>query len=266
MEIKAVALDLDGTLLNSKKEVTEKTMKVLKQLKNNGILIIISTGRPYSSIKNLLKELGIEGMVICYNGAKVVNFENDSTIFEIPLEEEYVKRLIEISREEKVHLNLYQDDIWYVEDDENAESQKYKLLTKLIPQKKDFESFDSYEMTKTLYVGENKKLKEIEKILKEEFGNEVYLAFSQKFLLEILNKKVNKGSALLYVLEQYGISKDECMAFGDAINDIEMLTCVKYGIAMGNAMDEVKKIARDITKSNDEDGVAKYILDHIKMG
>lgn len=265
MDIKAIAIDLDGTLLNSKKEITERTKEILKKVHKKGIKIIISTGRPYVSIKNLLNELEIKDMVIIYNGAKIIDLKNNEVIYEIPLEEKYVKYLIEISRKENIHLNLYQNEEWYVENLNNEETKKYKFLTNLIPIEKDFNTFEDYRMTKALYVGDNLKLKKIEEILKKEIGSEVYLTFSQEFLLEILNKKVNKGSALLYVLEQYNTSSEQCMAFGDAENDIEMLTSIKYGVAMKNALKKVKESVEYLTLSNDENGVVEFINTHVNL-
>lgn len=262
MGIKAIALDLDGTLLNSDKTVSRENKRVLKELEKRGILIFISTGRPYTSTKKIIDDLEIEGLVISYNGAKVVDSKTDKVVYEKPLEEKYVKKIINLAREKGIHLNLYQNEVWYVENDMNEESEIYKKLTKLIPEKKNFDSFQNYEMTKTLFIGKNEILKEIEKYLKEIMGHDTYIAFSQPHFLEILHKDVNKGNALLTVLEKYSISSDECAAFGDAANDIEMLECVKYGVAMGNAIDIVKNRTDYITDTNDNDGVAKFLKNY----
>ena len=95
--------------------------------------------------------------------------------------------------------------------------------------------------------------------LKRVFGNNVYTAKSQKFLFEILNKNVNKGLILEKVLKNYDISVEECVAFGDANNDLEMLTVVGYGVAMGNSDLELKSKVKYVTDTNDNNGVAKFL-------
>ncbi|MBC2855515.1 HAD family phosphatase [Cetobacterium sp. 2A] len=263
MKIKAVALDLDGTLLSSDKTISLENLEVLEELEKRGILIFISTGRPYISAKKIADEIGLKSVIITYNGAKVINPITGEVLYEQVLEEKYVKKLIEFSREFGIHLNLYQNEEWFVENDSNEETIAYKKLTKLTPIKKDFDTFELYTMTKTLFIGENHILKELEKKIKNFAGENVHVTFSQSRFLEILNKNVNKGAALLAVLEKKNIKPEECMAFGDASNDLEMLKVVGYGVAMGNATDEVKAETSYITDSNDDNGVANFIKKNI---
>lgn len=261
MEIKAVALDLDGTLLTSDKKISETNREVLKYLESKGVKIIIVTGRTYVSAKPFAEALDLDSYVIAYNGAKVVDYKNDRVVFELPLEEEYTRDIIQMAKERGFHINLYQDNIWFVENLEKEETKHYSKMTGLTPVRKNFDEFDNYNMTKVTIqdMKNSEEFNEFCKELKNKFQGKTYTAKSQSFLFELLNKNVNKGLLLEKVLKSYGISLDECAAFGDANNDLEMLTMVKYGVAMGNSDFELKKQVSYTTDTNDNNGVAKFL-------
>ncbi|WP_410207459.1 Cof-type HAD-IIB family hydrolase [Fusobacterium sp.] len=261
MRIKAVALDLDGTLLTEDKKITKLTKEVLKEMEKKGIRVYLVTGRTYVSAKPFADELGLNSVIVTYNGAKVVDYRDDRILFEQPLEEKYTKTIIKMAKDKNIHVNLYQDNKWYVEDPDNEEALHYASFTGLTPVKKDFDSFDDYAMTKiTIQDMDNSDTfndlcNEIERM----FGTKVYTAKSQDYLFEILNKNVNKGIVLRRVLESEGIRLNDCVAFGDALNDLEMLTEVGYGVAMGNSPVTLKKRVRYVTDTNDNNGVAKFL-------
>lgn len=259
--IKAIALDLDGTLLTSDKKISDINKNVLKFLESKGVKIFIVTGRTYVSAKPFAEELGLDSYVISYNGAKVVDYKNDNIIFELPLGEEYAKKVISLGKERGFHINLYQNNKWFVEDLERRETKHYAAMTGLTPVQKSFDDFDSYEMTKITIqdMDNSKEFNDFYQEIAKLFAGEVYTAKSQSFLFEILNREVNKGIVLEKVLKSYGITTDECVAFGDAANDLEMLTAVKYGVAMGNADLNLKERVAYVTDTNDNNGVAKFL-------
>ena len=257
--MKAVALDLDGTLLNSKKEISEENKNILKKLSENGVEILIVTGRPYPITKKIAQSLDIPVTVICYNGARVMNLKTDEIIFEKVLEEKQVLEIIEFCRKNKKDLNLFQDDIWYVEDLESIGTKYYKNNSKLEPILRSFDTFDNLQMIKSIIIDENDILEKVEKELRDILENTVYFTYSQDKYLEILNKDVNKGLTLKNVLEEKGINISECIAFGDAHNDLEMLELVGMGVAMGNAHEVLKNRVQYITDTNDNNGVAKFL-------
>lgn len=261
MEIKAVALDLDGTLLTSDKKISDINKKVLNELEKRGIKIFIVTGRTYLSAKPFAEELGFNSSVIAYNGAKVVDYKTDKVIFELPLEEKYVKKVIALGKEKGFHINLYQNNRWYVENLDREETKHYAKMTGLTPVQKSFDDFENYEMTKITFqdMSDSKEFNELYNHISREFEGKLYTAKSQYFLFEVLNKNVNKGLILEKVLASYGISLDECVAFGDASNDLEMLKMVKYGVAMGNSALELKEQLNYVTDTNDNNGVAKFL-------
>ncbi|WP_294707836.1 Cof-type HAD-IIB family hydrolase [uncultured Fusobacterium sp.] len=262
MKLKAIALDLDGTLLTSDKKISETNREILKELNRRGVKIFLVTGRTYLATKPYALDLDAGGVVIAYNGAKVVDYESDRVIFELPLEEDHVKELIRISKRLGVPLNLYQNNKWYVEDSSRREVIRYGSERDMIPIEKDFYDFDDYKMTKSVFLGTDEEPETLERVHREVqkiLGDKVYTAKSTDILYEVLNREVNKGLVLKRVLKTYGISPEECVAFGDATNDIEMLRAVKYGVAMGNATREVKASVDYVTDTNDNNGVAKFL-------
>jgi Cof subfamily protein (haloacid dehalogenase superfamily) len=263
MDIKAVVLDLDGTLLNSQHQISDRNKKVILELKNRGVKIFLATGRTYTSLYPYKQELDLDTPVICYNGAKIVDSKTDKTYFEFPIHGDDVKELIKISREKGIHLNLYQDEIWYIEKSDNEETKTYIEISGLDYTEKDFDTFEDYRMTKSLFIAEHERLLEIEGLLNKKLNGSVHVTFSKPFFLEILNGDVNKGTALEKVLETEGIPKENVVAFGDGLNDYEMLDTVGIGVAMGNSLDRLKGLVKLKTLSNDDDGVAVFLERYI---
>lgn len=259
MKIKAIALDLDGTLLNSEHRISQENKKTLHELNEKGIRIILVTGRSYEGAKKFARELDFDNVLICYNGAKVVSPKTEEVFFELPVPGDCVKELISISKETGVHLNLYQNNIWYVENEHREEAINYALATSIIPVQKDFSEFENYDMTKALFISTHEALEKIYEVLEERLGGNIYKTFSQPHLLEVLNREVNKAVTLKRVLESYDLSLEECIAFGDGMNDLEMLTEVGMGVAMANANPLLKKHVSHVTLTNNEDGVAFFL-------
>ena len=142
MKIKAVALDMDGTLLCSDHKPSEKTKQFLLDIEKKGAKVIIATGRSFGGTEATAKLLGLDnGLVLCYNGAKVVNYKDKSILFEKPLAEEHVKELINIADEMGVHINLYQDNIWYVDRADKPEVKIYSEKCGITPVVKSHDSF-----------------------------------------------------------------------------------------------------------------------------
>lgn len=259
MKIEAIALDMDGTLLTSNHLPSENTKKYLLELEKKGVKIIIATGRAYDSTLLIIKNIGLKcAFVICYNGAVVYNTKNNSIVFEKNLEGIYVKKIIKIARKYDVQLNLYQNENIYTEN-LREEAKAYAKKCSIVPIVKNFDFFASYDMPKNLIIAEPEKLQIILNEIIKTTNNEVHTTFSSKTYLEILNKDINKGKTLLWLLNNLNISTDKTAAFGDAENDLEMLQVVKYGVAMGNAQEEFKKKLNYSTLSNDEDGIIFFL-------
>ena len=261
--MEAIVLDLDGTLLTSKEKISEKTKNILYKLREKGIKIIIATGRSYKSLKPYKEMLGLDTPVVCFNGAKIVDV-TEKTVFELPLEDKLSKKCIDIAKEMGIHINFYQNEVWYVEE-ETEEAHMYKESSGLDFEIKKINDFDNFNMTKLLFIGANERLKELEKRIHEAVGNEVNKVFSKKHYLEVMNKDVNKGEALRKLFLMEGININKVIAFGDAWNDLEMLQIVGHGVAMGNAEEELKTLVGRSCGTNDEDGIGEYLEKQLKI-
>lgn len=259
--IKAVMLDLDGTLLNDKHKISVTNKEILKKLEDKGVKIFLATGRIYKSMKSYYEELNLTTPAICYNGAKII-YHNGSEK-EYPIKEKSLKALIDIAREHKIHLNLYQHEIWYSENIQNKETKIYKEISGLEPVEKDFNQLDEMFSTKALYVGDHKKLLEIEKKIKDKLGDNLYTTFSKPFFLEILDKNINKGTAMKNIMKEENILLSQTIAFGDGLNDMEMLETAGIGVAMDDSFDELKEVADYITISNNESGVGEFLKKYL---
>ncbi|UUV19578.1 Cof-type HAD-IIB family hydrolase [Fusobacteria bacterium ZRK30] len=259
--IKAIMLDLDGTLLDNVHKISETNKKVLKKLEDKGVKIFLATGRSFESMRSYHEELNLTTPAICYNGAKII-YHNGSEK-EYPIKERSLKALIKIAREHKTHLNLYQHEIWYSENIQNEETEIYKEISGLDPVEKDFDRLDEMFSTKALYVGEHEDLLKIEKDIKDKLGESVYTTFSRPFFLEILDGNVNKGTAMKNIMEAENISLSQVIAFGDGLNDKEMLETAGVGVAMDGAFEELKQVADHVTASNDESGVGEFLKKYL---
>ena len=261
MKIKAVFMDLDGTTLREDLTISNRLKEKINELEGKGIKFFVSTGRSYKSSKPFVEELALKHETITYNGARIVSADDNESnnIYEQPLSSEIVGKLVKISREKGIHLNLYNDDELYVENN-SEEAIAYSKSVGINYILEDFDEFNNKTSTKGLFIADNEILLNLKKEL-EQTISEVNYVFSKPHYLEVLNKNVNKGKAVEYVLEKYGISLDETMAFGDQWKDYEMLEVVKYGMLMENAPEELKKdFPKDrITLSNDEDGIVHML-------
>ncbi|NLK62576.1 MAG: HAD family phosphatase [Fusobacteria bacterium] len=263
-KIKAIFIDLDGTLLNTEKKISELNKKVIKKLIEKGISVHIATGRSYYSMKSYKDELGLDTEIICYNGAKIIDGLTEETINEILLKEDVSKKIIEIGRKNNIHMNVFQNEKLYVEN-ENEIIQNYKITSSINYNIKNFNTFNNYEFLKIMFIDENSILKKVEKEIRAVLSNEVYLAYSRSTYLEILDKNVSKGGAVGVVIDRRKLKKEETMAIGDAENDIEMLDIVGTPVCMGNADENIKNRYKNIAPSNDESGLGVFLNEYFKL-
>ncbi len=267
-KIKMIGLDLDGTLLTSEKKITAYTRQVLASALAQGIVVLVSTGRPLTAIPK--EALDIPGMkyAVTTNGARVMDIEKNETIQESTLSTEQARHLLEIIGTYDPILEIFIDGNSYSKKVTQEKAEEYlkdphvieyfmstrihvedlgaMICEKKVSVEKVHGIFKNREEAQAVY----EKLKAIPGIVVvSSFGNN----------WEINKEGTNKGQALLRLGESLGIKREEIMACGDSMNDYEMLKAVGFGVAMSNADAEVKEIADYITESNDEDGVAKAI-------
>lgn len=263
-DIKLMVFDLDDTLLNNKLSISPRTFQVIEQAVAKGIMVTLATGRMHASAVPHAISLGLEIPIISYNGGLITSYPSEETLFHSPIKQEVAKQVMEICRENAWYIQTYINDVLYVKElDERAVTYGKSFGVKPIPVGEQLYSM-SGEPTKLLVIANPEEIEKMKEGLQKKLGDFVCLAESKPGFLEINDPNVNKGAALSYIAERLNIDAQEIMAFGNGINDIEMLRYAGWGVAVANAPDAVKKVARIVTGSNDEDGVAdvieKYVL------
>lgn len=256
---KVVVSDLDGTLLNSAHQISGRTRDTLHELVQQGVTFVMATGRHYVDVRQIRALLGLDIYLITSNGA-VVHDSEDRLIFNQTLPEATARELVMLERDPSLHLNVYYGDEWLVEE-EMPWLLEFHKDSSFSYTKTDFASHPLDRVNKVFYTGDHEKLLVIERLLNERYGDRLNVTFSLPDCLEVMEGSVNKGSALKAVLARCGLRLEDAVAFGDGMNDVEMLSMVGRGVIMGNAHDRLVKALPGYPRAltADEDGVADYL-------
>jgi Cof subfamily protein (haloacid dehalogenase superfamily) len=253
--IKLLAVDLDGTLLNSSKKVSQQTVEALR-CRPPDLRIVIASARPPRSVRHIYHQLGLETWQINYNGALIWDELSGQAVYHCPMKPQLVLEMIEVARDmfEEVLVSCEILDKWYtdrIDESHTTETGRMFKPDVVAP----VEEFCKQPITKLMFLGDPMILGRIEPLLYEQFGKRVTLVQTDKDLIQIMDKQVSKAVALQKVAEHYGVARSEIMAIGDAPNDVGMLQLAGIAVAMDNAHPVVKKVAHWVAPSNDDHGV-----------
>lgn len=253
--IKLVATDIDGTILIPEGDFTEGVKKCINDLNTKGIKVVLITGRMNAAARLIANDLGLNTPVVSYQGGLIKDGEN--TLYERCLTPKQAEKIIEWAASEKIHLNLYNNDILYSEN-VCSEVARYcnNLHTKYTV--KSFCDIEKNKVNKLLAIDYNhpEKIDRFEKELPQIFP-ELYIVKSTPYFLEFSNKEASKYCAVKYLQKYWNLSDDEILTIGDQNNDIALLKAGGIKVAMGNATEELKSIADYITESVFDDGFVK---------
>ncbi len=277
MSIKAILLDIDGTLTNHKKEITPLTKKALMDAQDLGIRLVIASGRPAKGIYQYGDQLDMEnhhGLFVCYNGAKVIDCETKETYVDVTFSTDTAKKVLHHMKKFDVIPVVTSDTHMLVEDvyhcmikdgtrEFNVIQYESRMNNYKLMEVDNLEEYVNTPQNKILTAGDSSYLLEHYQEMREPFEDELNMMFTSNFYYEFTAKGVDKGSALTIAMDKLGIKKEECIAFGDAENDISMLKYAGISVAMGNAQEAVKKIATLVTNDNEHDGIAKALYRYI---
>ena len=279
--IKLIASDMDGTLLNEKHSIDKETVAAIKRAEEAGIVFAISTGREYDTVKPLLKENNIKCQCVLMNGAEYRD-EDGNIVEDINIEIETATKIIHILQEEKVSARIFTNKGIYTTDtkDEALKEMMYRTLSfnpeftqeealesaKMQPYFvnlnyiSNLDEFLNSEMEIRKFVAFHNNIEIINK-MKKVIGEMKGIAVSSSFRdnIEVTHITAQKGIILAKVAEKMGFKRDEVLVLGDSFNDYSMFTEFTESVAMGNAIPEIKKIAKYITDTNGNLGVAKAI-------
>lgn len=266
---KLIALDLDGTLKNSKNKITPKTKEALIKAQQQGVKIVLASGRPTPGLRHEAAELELdqyEGYLLSFNGAHVSDYKTKETIYEQTLTIKEAKSAYDRAKEYGLACMTYEDDVVVTEDNED----EYVIVEGNINdiKVKKIESFkDNLKnpIHKVLLTGKPEYVASIVEEFKQPYGDSLSIYRSAPFFIEVMAQGIDKAASLDRLAKSLGIKQEEVMAFGDGYNDLSMIEYAGMGISMANGVDGVKERANFITLSNDEDGIA-YALDKFLKG
>lgn len=258
--IKMVVTDVDGTILNGEFGFSPAVKNCVKGLCKRGIKVVLVTGRMHCAATCLAKELGIDTPIVSYQGGMVKDScENGKVYYKKYLSSEYALKIIQWARANDIHLNLYLDDVLYVEQD-NETIRRYTKARYIDYQVCSFDDLKLENINKILAIdySDPEKVSGWVEALKIEYP-ELYIVTSTPYFCEISHPDAKKSTAVEYLCKLWQISKDEVLAIGDQNNDIELLKAGGVKVAMGNATDELKTYADYVTDTVDNDGFVKAI-------
>lgn len=261
MKIQIVFSDIDGTFLTNDHKVTEKTAAAVKSLLSKKIPFVLVSARMPEAIYPITEKIGVKIPIISYSGGLVLT-EDEKILYDKKILAEDTKNVLqEISaRWSDITVNYYSGRKWFVRDNSDKRVVREMNITSATAENANFENLLEKNIlpNKILIMTEPPICEEMEKELEKKFEN-LNVVRSSKILLEIMDKTVTKAEGIEILLKHYNFSAENSVAFGDNYNDVEMLKFVGCGIAMGNAPDDVKKIAKEITTSNEEDGIYNFL-------
>ena len=277
-KIKEIVMDVDGTLTNGKKQITEKTKEVLLKAQSKGIKLILASGRPTTGLIGFAKELEMDknnGLLVSFNGSKVVDCETFEELFNEPMSIEEGKAVLEhmkkfevrpmVDKGEYMLVNNVFDNKIYARNGQEiniieyeSRGGNYKLC-----EIDDLAEYIDYPLNKILTAGQPDYLNEHYREMMEPFKDKLSCMFTADFYFEFTAKGIDKAKALETVLKPMGINEGEIISFGDGQNDLSIIKYAGIGVAMENAVDELKEQADEITLSNEDDGIAYSLLKHI---
>lgn len=258
--------DMDGTLLNSQNVISERNEAALKKLQENGVEIIIASGRTDLMVKAYIRQLGLTGPVISSNGGLIRNAKTGEILYSKLIEKTAVREILSYCDKNNIDFLIYTFDRVYGNEG-NPLMLKYEKRNENYP--KDIkvpleylnnmnEVVDNIDVLKILLVcGDHERILELEKYFSQ--NKKITAVSSALGLLDIMGRDISKGNALKTLSEKMNVNLNNVIAFGDNHNDMEMLKCVGMPIAVENAVENIKLQAKYITKSNNEDGIAYAI-------
>lgn len=268
MQKKLLALDIDGTLTNTQKEITPKTLQKIIEVQEKGHVVAIASGRPLPGIRKIADTLQLDkfgGYVLAFNGGRIVNYKTGDVVYQAALDNEIVREIYDYCLGTGCGMVTYDGDRVITGTDIDGYMTFEASINHMeIMRIDNFKEYIDFPLNKCLLTAEPDKAAKIEEELDAKFGERVTIFRSEPYFVEIMPQNVHKATSLEKLLGVLEMEVKDLIACGDGYNDLTMIDYAGIGIAMANAQDIVKEHADYITLSNDEDGlvpvVDKFIL------
>lgn len=260
MEFKLIALDLDGTLNNDQKVITEKTKAALLAAQQRGIRLALASARPSPGLfkeRDILRMREYKGVLMSYNGGRIVDAETGKALFETAMDMEQTKQVLR-QLESLPVTPILDDGVQFYVTDKNGYKVDYECKNNqmVCQEVGNLAQFLNFAPIKILMSVQPEELKQVQAQIAAFLPESLTVVQTADFYLEVIPRVINKGQGIRDICTVLGISPQQVIAFGDAQNDIPMLQQAGMGVAMGNAAEPVKQAADMVTLSNNEDGIA----------
>ncbi|HIC88105.1 MAG TPA: HAD family phosphatase [Anaerolineae bacterium] len=259
-DIRLVAIDLDGTLLQDDKTIASEDLAAVRETAARGVHVVLASGRSARSMRPHWERVGLPNPIVACNGAQVHDLVTGEDLWLQPIPPEVVRKvLVEVQQlipEAYIGMEMT--------DHRLAVNRIYEQLQwKLTPPRQlfvgDLEAWASEIVLKLWVYVPGMSVRELQRLLKSRWDSRLRIEYQTSASIQVLDSRAGKGVAVRWLAAQHGISPDQIMAIGDHTNDLEMLQAVGWPVAMGNAEEEVKAVARWVTSSNAEIGVAQAL-------
>lgn len=272
LNVQMIGLDLDGTLLNSQKQLTSLTADALKQAVDQGIRVVLATGRPLGGIPQELKEFPGLQYAVTANGSRIVDLVSGNTLYEKLVEAKLAKRILKLFGTYDTLREVYFDGMGYAKKEDLERITHYMedkpMAQYIVKTRRTVEDVEGYleqqnrgvDKVQALFRSREDK-EEARRVLCG--WQEVEVTGSLSNNLEINARGVDKGQGLLWLANRLQIPVEALMVFGDGDNDRGMLRLAGMGVAMENGLPEVKEEADYLAGSNDEDGIGKFLQQYV---
>lgn len=270
MSYKLVAIDMDGTLLNSKGTVSDRTRQAIYDASKMGVYVVLATGRILKSAINHSLELNLNKPIISSNGAIIVD-EKKKIIYERPMKLDAVEKVVKLGQSENIYFHFYNEDSFYANtyieevlnfyNTEDSKKNGREIKVNIFQDVHEITN-NNINVYKFLFIDDDRNnLDRLKEKLKS--VDDISVCSSWDNNLEVMDMEVSKGNGLKYLCNKLNISSKDVIAIGDNENDISMIQYAGLGVAMGNGVEKAKSVSDIIAETNDEDGVAKIIERYI---
>ncbi|MBM3701256.1 MAG: HAD family phosphatase [Actinobacteria bacterium] len=262
MKYRLAAIDLDDTLLDSEKKISRPTLQIIREMNDKGLIIVLATGRNYNGSRRYHDELGLSTPMINCSGAVVVDSRKNE-LFSLPVNFNDAKKVLLFAKQKNVHAQIESSYEYYFEKHNEYTERHAFFYGYRGVEIQDLLNRNDIEVLKVLILSEPHIIGKIKSEAVKKFHGLKVLQSLPSFL-EFNNPGTSKGMALKFLSSYYSVKKEEIIAFGDSELDVSMMEHAGFFVAMGNASDEIKKMADYVTDCNDNDGVAKALKELVK--
>jgi len=264
---KLIALDIDGTLVNSDKKISNENKVAIAAAREKGVKVVLASGRPTNGMMGALKELNMltdDDYVLSYNASVIQKVKSETIIHSKILTGQDAKKLAKIAQEIGTYIHAFSHQHGLITPEHNEYTDHESEINEQAITLFDFEQLaDDEKILKVMLVAAPEKLTQAVSQLPAQLYHDFCIVQSAPIFLEFLNSNSNKGLGVKALADHLGIPAHQVICMGDAGNDFQMIQYAGLGVAMGNATDDIKAIADHITVSNDEHGVAKVIHKYV---